>query len=141
MLIYPVDLVPDDNDTILVTFPDVPEAVTYGDTREEAMHHAIDALETMFMAYMDDKRRIPMPSQPKGRPTIALPALSSTKVLLYNAMLDQGVSKRELARRIGGHPPQVDRLLDLNHHSRLDHIEQALAALGMHLLVDVEKTA
>lgn len=140
MLIYPVSL-QDDEGTTLVTFPDVPEAITYGDTEKEALYHAVEALEVIFMAYMDDRKKIPMPSGPKGRHTIALPALSSAKVLLYNAMIEQGVSKRELSRRIKGFPPQVDRLLDLNHHSRLDHIESAFKALGMSLVVGTRKAA
>jgi len=140
MLIYPVKLQNDDG-TTLVTFPDVPEAITYGETRAEAMAHAVDALETIFMAYMDDKRPIPLPSQPKGRPTIALPCLTSAKIALYNSMLTQRVSKIALARRLNCHPPQIDRLLDLNHASKLDQIERALAALGLALYLDVRKVA
>jgi len=141
MLIYPVDLAPDDNDTVLVTFPDVPEGVTYGETEKEALFHAIDALEVIFMAYMDDKRPIPMPSPAKGRHTIALSALTTAKVLLYNALLKSRMTKTNLARLMGCHPPQIERLLDLGHESRMDLIEKALAALGLQLLVDVKKAA
>ncbi len=52
-----------------------------------------------------------------------------------------GVTKAELARRLGWHGPQVDRLLDLNHASRLDQIEAALAALGKRLQVTVRDAA
>ena len=58
---YPVILTPDDN-TILVTFPDVPEAVTYGDTKEEALDRARDALRTAFDALLSDGKTIPAPS-------------------------------------------------------------------------------
>ena len=88
MLIYPVHLEPDDNDTILATFPDVPEAVTFGDDEADARSHAVGALTAVFSAYMDDRQRIPMPSPLKGRPGVILPVGLSAKILLWNAMLD-----------------------------------------------------
>jgi antitoxin HicB len=59
-----------------------------------------------------------------------LPAMSAAKVALYQAMRAQDVRKAELARRLGVHLPQVDRLLDLRHASRFDQIDSALRALG-----------
>jgi antitoxin HicB len=62
-------------------------------------------------------------------------------VLLYRAMRERGVRKADLARRLGWHGPQIDRLLDLNHASRLDQIEAALAALGKRLTLDLADAA
>ena len=53
------------------------------------------------------------------------------------AMTEQGVKKSELARRLGWHMPQADRLFDLRHASRLDQIEAAARALGRTLEVRV----
>ena len=55
--------------------------------------------------------------------------------MLYQGMRDQGVGKAELARRLGWHMPQVDRVLDINHHSRLDQMDAALGAIGRRLQV------
>jgi antitoxin HicB len=140
MLVYPVEL-KDDDGTVLVEFPDVPEAITYGDNRDEALIHAVDALETMLWSKMKDKEPIALPSPLKGRPGVALPALTSAKVLLYVTMRKQGVGKAELARRLNCHLPQVDRLLDLSHASRLDQIEAAFAALGKRIVIEVKDTA
>jgi antitoxin HicB len=52
-------------------------------------------------------------------------------------MTEQGVKKSELARRLGWHMPQADRLFDLRHASRLDQIEAAARALGRTLEVRV----
>ena len=91
MLRYPVDLERDDNETILVSFPDVPEAHTYGQNEDEALSHAPDALETALELYMDFKRDIPTPSRPKKRAKmVALPALTEAKVRLYRAMRQAG---------------------------------------------------
>jgi antitoxin HicB len=35
-------------------------------------------------------------------------------------MREEGIAKTDLAHRLGWHLPQVDRLLDLAHASRLD---------------------
>ena len=141
MLIYPVHLEPDDNSTILVTFPDIPEAVTYGDDAADAVNHAAGALTAMFSAYMDDRQLIPMPSSLKGRPGVVLPVGVSAKILLWNAMLDAGMRKADLARRLNLSPSVIDRLLSLTHASRIEQIETALAALGKKLVVGVREAA
>ena len=133
---YPVTLTKDDNDTYLVTFPDVPEAVTYGETKEEAVAHAPDALLTVFDALMRDKREIPAPSA-KGQVFVEVPALETTKVELYRAMREQEIGKAELARRLDWHLPQVDRVLNVRHGSQLDQIEAAFGALGKKLVLNV----
>ena len=121
---YPVVLTPDDNDTILVTFPDFPEAHTFGDDKVEALTRAVDALETIIDAYIRDRRLVPTPSAIKGA-WVALPALVDAKVQIYNSMLQQRVGKAELAKRLKVHLPQVDRLLDLRHGSKAWGLRQA----------------
>ena len=137
MFCYPVTFTPDDNGTILVTFPDIPEAVTFGDDEDDALLRAVDALESMLAAKMVDREDIPTPSSTDDSPYVRLSALTTAKVLLYQAMKQQNIRKAELARKLGWHAPQADRLLDLNHASRLDQIERALAVLGKHLDVSV----
>jgi antitoxin HicB len=137
MLRYPVKLEPDTNGTILVSFPDVPEAHTFGDDREEALARATDALETALMGYMEDRQPIPKPSPSRRGPHVVLPALTEAKLALYSAMRAGRISKTELARRLNCHLPQVDRLLDLRHGSRLDQLEAAFRAMGKQLSVQI----
>ncbi len=129
MLCYPVILSPDDG-TVLVTFPDVPEAITFGANEEEALCHAVDALETALSFYVDAREPLPEPSVRPDLPTVRPSALESIKLAVYKEMLAQGVRKAELARRLGWKAPQVDRLFDLRHASRLDQLEAAAKALG-----------
>ena len=136
-LTYPVILREDDNKTYLVRFPDFPEAITYGDTKDEALERAVDALATAIDAYIADRRDIPEPSTPKAKqPSVTLPLLMGTKVALYQSMRTQGVGKAELARRLDVHLPQVDRLLDVRHSSQLSQIESAFEAIGQ--TIDME---
>lgn len=138
---YPVELTVDDNDTILVVAPDIPGAHSFGDDREEALARIVDAIETGVMALIAARKDVPAPSLARGRPLVALPALSAAKIGLYRAMREENVGKAELARRLGWHLPQVDRILDLGHASRLDQVEAALGALGRTLSVAVGRAA
>jgi antitoxin HicB len=134
---YPVTLTPD-GDTVLVTFVDVPEAVTFGADEDEALMQAVDALETALSFYVDARKPLPVPSKPKrGQRVVRPSALEGAKLGVYRAMTEQGIKKSELARRLGWHLPQVDRLFDLRHASRLDQIEAAARVLGRQLEVRI----
>lgn len=138
-LSYPVDLAADDNDTILVTFPDVPGAITYGADREEALTNAVDALETIFSALIADRRDIPRPSPARGRKTVSPTLLGSLKISLYRAVRERGWRKADLARAMSLNPRQIDRLLDLRHGSTVAQLEQALAACGKRVEVGLRE--
>jgi antitoxin HicB len=130
MFDYPVTLTPDGH-TVLVTFADVPEAITFGVDEEEALLQAVDALASGLSFYVEARKRLPAPSKAKrGQKAVRPGALESAKLGLYQAMTEQGVRKAELARRLGWHVPQVDRLFELRHASKLDQIETAARALG-----------
>lgn len=122
----------------VVTFRDIPEAITQGDTETEAMEMAEDALVSSMDFYFDDKRPVPSPSKAKaGERLVGLPASVAAKVLLLNEMLGQQVTAAELARRLGTRPQDVQRLTDLSHASKIDTIDRALQALGRRLDVVV----
>ena len=141
MFDFPVTLTPD-GDTVLVSFPDVPEAITFRADEEEALLHAVDALETALSFYVESRKPLPRPGKPRrGQRTVRPSALEGAKLGVYQAMTEQGVRKAELARRLGWHLPQVDRLLDLHHASKLEQIEAAARALGRRLEVRVTENA
>ena len=129
MLAYPIKLTKDDNDTYLVTCPDFPEVTTFGDDRDDALDRALDAIEEAISARIANREVIPRPS--KGKTLVFLPTQAVLSVLLYNTMLERGINKSQLARLLHWHRPQVDRLLDLRHGTRLDHIDAAFEAMGM----------
>ena len=132
---FPVTLTPDEDDGgFVVTFPDIPEAITQGETEEEALKMAQEALETALEFYFEDKRPVPTPSKVRrGQAVIELPASLSAKILLLNEMLAQNVRPAELARRLDTTPQEVNRLTNLRHTTRIDGIDAALRALGKSL--------
>lgn len=136
MFDFPVTLTPDDNDTILVTFPDVPGAITYGNDEAEALAHAVDALESVLSAMIADREDVPAPSPAEGRPTASPTLLGTLKVSVYQAMRARGWRKADLARAMGLNPRQIDRLLDLRHASTVAQLEQALTVCGMRASIE-----
>jgi|ERR1700691_2890837 antitoxin HicB len=135
MLEYPVRLTADKGSGgFVVTFPDIPEAITQGETAEEALQMAQDALETALDFYFDDHRPVPAPSKPKrGQRLVSLPVSVEAKVLLLNEMIRQRVRPAELARRLRTTPQVVNRLVNLRYVSKIDGIAGAMAALGKSL--------
>ncbi|MGO9433309.1 MAG: type II toxin-antitoxin system HicB family antitoxin [Terracidiphilus sp.] len=133
---YPVNLKKAREGGYVVTFPDIPEAITQGETLEDSLQHAQDALESAMEFYFEDRRRVPAPSKPKPRQhVVELPASLTAKVLLLNEMLRQKVRPAELARRIGTTPQEINRLTDIRHTTKIDRIEDALRALGKRLVL------
>ena len=128
---YPAKLTHQAVGNYAVQFPDVPEALTLGDTIEEALHHAADALESALDFYFEHNRPVPMPSKPKrGQYLVELPTSAAAKVLLFNELLAQKVRPAELARRLSIPRQHVNRLLDLRHPTKIDSIAAALKVLG-----------
>lgn len=88
MFDYPVTLTPDEG-AVLVTFIDVPEAITFGVDEAEALRHAVDALETGLSFYVEARKQLPSASKAKrGQKTIRPSALECAKLGVYQAMTD-----------------------------------------------------
>ncbi|MGA2048374.1 MAG: type II toxin-antitoxin system HicB family antitoxin [Terracidiphilus sp.] len=127
---YPADFRPDGK-YFLVTFPDFPEAITQGDSIEDALIHAADVLESVLDHYIENNIPIPPPSKRKrGQHLVELPASYSAKILLLNEMAAQKIRPAELARRLKVTPQEVTRLIDPRHKTRIDGIASALKVLG-----------
>ena len=136
--LYPAVAEQDETGYWLVTFPDVPEAGTDAETLEDALAEAQDALLAALGGYVEQRRDIPAPSPlGPGQHGVALPVLTSAKLALYQTMRDQGVNNTQLAKRLGVSETVVRRMVDLDHNTRIDHLERALALLGKRLATQV----
>lgn len=137
-LAYRIKMTPDDNKTLLVTCPALPEVTTFGDDGDEAEMRAISAIEEALAARIADNREIP-PADTRGFHLMRLPALIALKVELYRQLREQGITRAELGRRLKWNRESVDRLFRLDHSSRLAQIEAAFNALGHRVDVEVSK--
>jgi antitoxin HicB len=135
---YPYELAPQPEGGFTVTFPDVPEAVTQGETAEEAAAMAEDALVTALSFYTDNGEPLPQPSPARGRPLAYVPPLVAAKLALHDAMLAAGVSNVALARQLGADEKTVRRLRDPLHQSRINQVDAALRALGKRMGIVIE---
>ncbi|EIP6847626.1 type II toxin-antitoxin system HicB family antitoxin [Salmonella enterica subsp. enterica serovar Westminster] len=135
---YPLNLVPAPEGGYVVSFPDIPEALTQGDTREEALSAAFDALVTAFEFYFEDNEQIPLPSEVNaGDDFVEVPLSVASKVLLLNAFLESRLTRQDLAKRIGKPKQEITRLFDLNHATKIDAVQSAAKALGRELTLNI----
>jgi antitoxin HicB len=136
---YPAKVSRDRAGRHLITFPDLPRCATDGRTVAEALTEGADALEEAVAHRIAQGLEIPPPSRlKKGQRAVSLSAQMSAKAALYLALRGAGISKSELARRLGVGEAEVRRMLDPRHNTRLRRLEQALAALGQRLVVHAE---
>ena len=138
--VYPVQLTPDKKDGgFVVTFPDLPEAITQGEDRDDSLREAADCLEEAIANRIMMNLTIPIPSSThKFKYAVPLSGLISAKAALYLAISEANISKVELARRLRCDEKEIRRLIDPRHPSKLPRIESALAALGRQLVVGVQ---
>jgi antitoxin HicB len=136
---YGAKLTPDETDGgWVVTFRDLPEAITQGDDVEGALREADDCLEEAIAARIDDKRDIPVPSDlVQGEYGVCLPIQTALKASLYLAMKEAKLSQVQLAEILGLDEKEVRRILDPEHGTKLPTIERALKALGQQISLTV----
>jgi antitoxin HicB len=140
--VYPVTLTPDTDGGFVVTFRDWPEAITQGETRDQALEEAADCLEEAVAARIDDRGEIPLPSSPMADDaTVAVPITTALKAALYLAVREAGIGTSELARRLAVNEKEARRLLDPRHGSKAAALERALLAVGRRLAVEVQAAA
>lgn len=139
---YPAHFDPAPEGGYTVTFRDIPEAVTQGDTMDEARDRARDALVTAMDFYFEDGQAVPAPSAPQeGEQLVTLPPSVAAKVALLNARLETGAKPADVARTMGVKPQEMTRIFDLQHATKIDTVAAALAAMGYELRVEVTKAA
>jgi len=120
----------------VITCRDLPEAISQAEVTEDREDVASGCLQAALEARIRHEMELPEPSKPKAREVmIAPPAGTAAKAALYVAMREAGVSKMELARRLGVDEKEVRRMLDPGHGSKLPRIAEAIEALGRHLRI------
>jgi antitoxin HicB len=139
--VYPFTSTPDEDGRFVVAFPNVRGASTDGVDEAEAIENAPDCLTAALKAYVTLGEPLPRPSPVRGRATVALPPLTTAKLVLYSAMHDRSMTAKTLAHQLGVAPAVVERLLDLDHRSHIGEVETALARLGKRLEIGVREVA
>jgi antitoxin HicB len=140
--VYGAEFEPGDERGIVVSFPDVPEAITQGDDEADARAQAEEALGLALLSYPD--RGLPLPKARKAKKGLTLIAVApdvAAKLALLDAFASAGITKSEFAKRLGKDEKEVRRLLDPKHQTKLASLAPALLLLGKRLVVGVEEAA
>jgi antitoxin HicB len=136
---YAVLLTPAEEGGYVVTCRDLPELVTQGESVEDALEQASDAMDEVFAAYLTEGLDFPDPTKAKRRERmVAPPPETVAKAALYVAMRRAGISKVQLAKRLGVDEKEVRRLLDPHYGSKLPRIAKAISVLGQRLVIGIE---
>jgi antitoxin HicB len=137
---YRYTLEREDNGWWLVRFPGIPEALTEGETKEEARANARDCVIAALEGYMKAGRPLPRAGAGHSGPDRAvLPSLVTAKLAVYETMRARGWSKVRLAKGLGMSENSVRRLLDLRHSSHMWIIDAALAQMNAELSIELPK--
>jgi antitoxin HicB len=136
---YPVKLTADKHDGgFVVTCRDLPEAITQGNDKAEALDQAEGAVQAALEARIADKLDIPQPSEIKrGEVLATVPVSTAMKAALYATMKAQGVNNSQLAVMMGVDEKAARRLLDPSHQSKVPALEKALQLLGQRTTVTI----
>jgi len=124
-----------------VVFPDVPEVVTGGKSKWEAFDNAREALGLALLGYIDRKLPLPEHNRRKGLTPVPVLAHDALKLAVIAAFKEAGITKTELGQRLGKQLPEIRRLLDPNHQTKMQPLERALAELGRNVIVSIERVA
>lgn len=138
--VYPAKLARDPSDVgFVVTFRDLAEAITQGDTVPDALRQAADCLDEAISGRIRRKEDIPEPSTVRAKDyAVSLPAHTAAKAALYSALRKSKMTTQQLAKRLQCDEQEVCRMLDPRHGSKLQRIESALTVLGQELVIGVE---
>ena len=137
-MFFNAQLQPNGKGGYVVTFEAVPEAISEGATREEALASAADALELALLGYAKDGLPLPAGDRSRGQNAVFVGASVAAKLALYEVFRGSGMTKSALARKLGKDEAEVRRMLDPHHATKLGPLEGALRALGKRLGVVVE---
>ncbi|MBF0499512.1 MAG: type II toxin-antitoxin system HicB family antitoxin [Candidatus Riflebacteria bacterium] len=121
-----------------VTFPDIPEAITEGDTMEEAIFNAQEILTGCLEQRIEDSENIPLPEVRKGKHFYSVSPSAAVQSAILVRLSKNGKSLADIARALGTSWPAVQRLENPKHSPTLKQLERAAAALGKRLILSFE---
>ena len=137
--VYRARFEPGDHRGVVVSFPDVPEAITEGRDEADAFVQAEEALGLALLTY--PARGLPLPrsrARGGGLVSISVEPSVAAKLALLEAMRAKGMSQRAFARLIGKDEKEARRILDPKHATKIATLTAALRKLGQRLVIAVE---
>ena len=137
---FPARLEPDEEGRLVVHFPDLPEALTDGADKAEALAEAADCLSEALAGRINRGEDIPPPSRlRRGLHWVAPDPTMALKAALYSALRARKMSVADLAHRLGIDDRKAARLVGPRASGRLSSLESALSSLGYLIAIEVHE--
>ena len=134
---FPCNIRPDEEEGgwgFVVSFPDIYGANTGGKTFKESIILAEDCMVVALSAYIDLGRDLPTPSLfQDGQELLTVQPVIAAQLDLYTAMREQGISRADLAERLGISSEDADQLLSLDYCTPIAEVVKALRSVGCQL--------
>ena len=122
--------------TVLVSFRDFPEALTEGRTRADALVEATDCLDVATLFRIKEASPLPLPSRARrDEVLVAASPHVAAKAAFARAFSNSGLTRVALASILGVRETEVRRMLDPDHGTRLERLNEGMRALGRQLIV------
>lgn len=134
---YLAILTDDTDGGVNATFPDVPEAITFGRDRAYALRAAAEALGLALRGYLSAGLALPQ-SFSQGDIMVSPYADDLLKIAFIEEFRRSHLSKEAFHGLSGLTPWQLDALLDPDHADAVSDLENALTVLGRKLRLVVE---
>ncbi len=121
----------------VITFRDVPEAISGAWSWDDALEMAQDCLDVALTFCTDDGTELPTPSRLRdGEVMISTTPTVAAKLALYTAMREQGVTAEVLAKQLGLGEQATQNLLNPLYRSHITTVRRALSVVGRELVVE-----
>jgi len=140
---YPATLEPDEDGRPVITFPDLPGAVTDGADEAEALTEAADCLSEALATRITHGEAIPPPSPlSPGQHLVSPDPTIALKAALHMSLYQRNMTVADLADLMGfADWHQAERLIDPRHSTKLTRLAKALGAVGCRITISVEDEA
>jgi antitoxin HicB len=139
-VLYPAQISFDkDDNRYLVKFPDIPEAITEGESEEEAFFNASEVLTLAIEGRLEENLGIPQPSCCTEGLVLISPSVRAQAALLIRwAKLHGDHTTSEIARSLNTSWPAISRLESPKHWPSLRQLEKVANVLGQQLIISME---
>ncbi len=130
-----------EDDGIVVTFRDLENVFSYGETEEEAIFNAQEAIDGVFESMAAHGQEIALPSLVEdGEVPISVSAKVAAPVLLHILRLEQQASLAQVAKALGKSYQAVQRMERHGANLTLKSLDQTFAALGATVELRIRRT-
>ena len=129
---YQALLDPQPDGGFTVTFPDLPDAITEGESEAEALFNAAEVLTLTLEGRMDEGEAIPKPGKHRGIWVSPSPACQAA-LLVRRTRAERPLS--DLARALETSWAAAQRLEDPHHATTVRQLDRVAAAYGKRLVL------